>query len=141
MELSEQTFFGNLAIDLAAIAVLAYGIYFRRHRWRDLLMACVTFNVAMWPSLPSRGLDRIFSDQSFGVGTPTPSPSRCVARRVETSLSQAAKSTNRPVEVPNDSVLGQRGVELRRHRAGVRRVPPVTADVVAPHARALAEMP
>jgi hypothetical protein len=48
MDLSKTTFLGNLAVDLAAIAALAYGIYFRRHRRRDLLMAYVTFNVALF---------------------------------------------------------------------------------------------
>ena len=48
MDITSGTFLGNLALDLAAIGVLAYAIYFRRHRRRDLLMACVTFNVALF---------------------------------------------------------------------------------------------
>jgi hypothetical protein len=37
-----------LAIDLVAIALLAYGIYFRRHARRDLLTAYVCFNVGLF---------------------------------------------------------------------------------------------
>jgi uncharacterized protein DUF4956 len=41
-------FWGGLGIDLVAILVLAYVVYFRRHRRRDLLMAYVCFNVALF---------------------------------------------------------------------------------------------
>ncbi len=36
-----------VAADLAAIAVLSYGIYFRRHRRRDMLLAYVALNVGV----------------------------------------------------------------------------------------------
>jgi uncharacterized membrane protein HdeD (DUF308 family) len=45
---SDRTFWAGLAIDLVAIVVLAYAVYFRRHRRRDLLMAYVCFNVALF---------------------------------------------------------------------------------------------
>jgi hypothetical protein len=48
MKLSAETFAGNLAIDLVAILVLAYGIYYTRHHRRDLVMACITFNMALF---------------------------------------------------------------------------------------------
>ena len=48
MNISTETFLGHLAIDLVAIAVLTYAIYYQRHRRRDLLMACVSFNVALF---------------------------------------------------------------------------------------------
>ncbi len=48
MNISSETFAGNLALDLVAIAILMYAIYFRRHRRRDLLMACFSFNVALF---------------------------------------------------------------------------------------------
>jgi hypothetical protein len=48
MNISTETFVGNLLIDLVAIGVLTYAIYYRRHRRRDLLMACVSFNVALF---------------------------------------------------------------------------------------------
>lgn len=49
--LGYERFGADLAIDAAAIAILAYAVYFRRHRRRDLLMAYVCFNViAVWES-------------------------------------------------------------------------------------------
>ena len=48
MDLSTDTFFISLAIDAFAIVVLSYGIYYRRHHRRDLVMACVTFNTALF---------------------------------------------------------------------------------------------
>jgi hypothetical protein len=48
MNISTETFVGHLAIDLVAISVLTYAIYYRRHRRRDLLMACASFNVALF---------------------------------------------------------------------------------------------
>lgn len=41
-----STFF-MIAADLVAIAILAFGIYFRRHRRRDLLVAFVVVNVGV----------------------------------------------------------------------------------------------
>jgi hypothetical protein len=40
--------FGALVLDLVAILVLAYVVYFRRHGRRDLLMALVCFNVGLF---------------------------------------------------------------------------------------------
>jgi len=48
MNISAETFAANLGTDLVAIAVLTYAIYFRRHRRRDLLMACISFNVGLF---------------------------------------------------------------------------------------------
>ena len=48
MNIDADTFAGNLGLNLVAIAVLTYAIYYRRHRRRDLLMACVSFNVALF---------------------------------------------------------------------------------------------
>ena len=48
MNISSETFAANLGVDLVAILVLTYAIYFRRHRRRDLLMACVSFNMALF---------------------------------------------------------------------------------------------
>jgi hypothetical protein len=45
---SDERFWAGLSIDLVAILVLAYAVYFRRHRRRDLLMAYVCFNVALF---------------------------------------------------------------------------------------------
>jgi hypothetical protein len=58
---SDASFWSGLGIDLVAIAALAYFVYFRRHRRRDLLMAYVCFNVALFAvvtaltSVPSAG--------------------------------------------------------------------------------------
>jgi hypothetical protein len=48
MNIDTDTFIIHLAIDLVAIGVLVYAIYYRRHRRRDLLMACISFNVALF---------------------------------------------------------------------------------------------
>jgi hypothetical protein len=48
MNISSETFAAHLAIDVVAIGVLLYFIYYRRHRRRDLLMACISFNVALF---------------------------------------------------------------------------------------------
>jgi hypothetical protein len=45
---TDERFWAGLAIDLVAILVLAYAVYFRRHRRRDLMMAYVCFNVALF---------------------------------------------------------------------------------------------
>jgi hypothetical protein len=58
---SDDRFWAGLGIDLVAIVILAYAVYFRRHRRRDLLMAYVCFNVALFAvvtaltSVPSTG--------------------------------------------------------------------------------------
>jgi hypothetical protein len=58
---SDDRFWTGLGIDIVAIAVLAYVVYFRRHRRRDLMMAYVCFNVALFAvvtaltSVPSSG--------------------------------------------------------------------------------------
>jgi hypothetical protein len=48
MNIDSGEFAYNLGLDLVAILVLTYAIYYRRHRRRDLLMACVSFNVALF---------------------------------------------------------------------------------------------
>jgi uncharacterized protein DUF4956 len=45
---SDERFWAGLGIDLFAVVVLAYVVYFRRHRRRDLMMAYVCFNVALF---------------------------------------------------------------------------------------------
>lgn len=42
-----MTLFIAIATDLIAITVLAYGLYFRRHRRRDLLLSYVALNVGV----------------------------------------------------------------------------------------------
>lgn len=38
----------DLALNLVAIVVLAYGLYFRRHRRRDLLLGYVALNISLF---------------------------------------------------------------------------------------------
>jgi hypothetical protein len=45
---SDDRFWSGLGIDFVAILLLAYVVYFRRHRRRDLLMAFVCFNIALF---------------------------------------------------------------------------------------------
>jgi len=46
--ITDDRFWEGLGIDLVAIVVLAFFVYFRRHRRRDLLMAYVCFNIALF---------------------------------------------------------------------------------------------
>jgi hypothetical protein len=48
LSLSYPALFADVAINLAAIAVLAYAIYFRRYHRRSLLIAYVCFNIALF---------------------------------------------------------------------------------------------
>jgi hypothetical protein len=48
MPLQYAQLFENLVIDLVAIGVLAYGIYYRRHRRSDLVLAYVALNVSLF---------------------------------------------------------------------------------------------
>jgi hypothetical protein len=48
MPLQYAQLFENLAIDLVAIGLLAYGIYYRRHRRSDLVLAYVALNVSLF---------------------------------------------------------------------------------------------
>lgn len=68
MNLSAETFFGNLAIDAVAIAVLVYGIYYPRHRRRDLAMACVTFNAALFLVVTVLAYGRAEVGLAIGLG-------------------------------------------------------------------------
>jgi uncharacterized protein DUF4956 len=57
----QGTFWAGLGIDLASVALLAFVVYYRRHRRRDLMLAYVCFNVALFAvvtaltSLPASG--------------------------------------------------------------------------------------
>ena len=46
--MSYDTFLGALAIDLTAIVVLTYGVYFRRHHRRDLTLGFMGVNVGLF---------------------------------------------------------------------------------------------
>ncbi len=51
-----------LAVNVAAIAILAYAIYFRRHRRRDLLGAYVALNLGVFSAVT------LLATQEVGVG-------------------------------------------------------------------------
>jgi hypothetical protein len=52
----------NLVIDAVAIAVVAYGIYFRRYYRRDLLLAYCSLNVGVF------AVTALLADSTAGVG-------------------------------------------------------------------------
>jgi hypothetical protein len=52
----------SLAIDLAGIAALAYGMYFRRHGRRDLLLAYAALNIGVFAAVS------LLASQSVGIG-------------------------------------------------------------------------
>ena len=56
----------NFAIDLVAIGVLSYGIYFRRHQRRDLLLAYVALNIGVMAV--ATALDRGSAGAGLGLG-------------------------------------------------------------------------
>ena len=56
-----------LAIDLAAIAVLAYALYFRRHGRRDLLLGYVALNTGIFAVAAMLAAQRIGLAVGFGL--------------------------------------------------------------------------
>jgi hypothetical protein len=57
-----------LAIDVVAVAVLALGIYFRQRGRRDLLMASVCANVALFAVVTVLGLVGSLAGLAIGLG-------------------------------------------------------------------------
>ena len=57
----------NLAIDLAAIFLLAYVLYFRRHRRADLLLAYVALNVGIFVTMALLSTARVDIALGFGL--------------------------------------------------------------------------
>lgn len=55
----------DLALNLVAITILAYGLYFRRHRRRDLMLGYVAFNVCLFSVAAALGSS---TPLSIGVG-------------------------------------------------------------------------
>jgi hypothetical protein len=47
-DLTVNALLRDLGLNIAAITVLAYGLYFRRHRRRDLLLGYVALNVSLF---------------------------------------------------------------------------------------------
>jgi hypothetical protein len=57
----------DLAIDVAAIVVLAYALYFRRHRRADLLLAYVSLNIGIFMVMQLLGSVRVDVALGFGL--------------------------------------------------------------------------
>lgn len=55
------------AIDLAAIVTLAYGLYYRRHRRRDLLFAYVALNTGIFAVVSLMLVQRVDLAVGFGL--------------------------------------------------------------------------
>lgn len=58
------SFLVHFAANLVALFIIAYGLYFRRHSRRDLLMTYVTINIGLFLVMTIFSL----SDASIGVG-------------------------------------------------------------------------
>ena len=57
----------RLGIDLVAIAVLAYGIYYRRHQRRDLFVIYAMFNVGLFLALVVISAGEVSAGVGFGL--------------------------------------------------------------------------
>lgn len=57
----------RLAIDLLAIAALAYGLYYRRHRRRELLTVYASFNIGVFIVATAISLGQIAVAVGFGL--------------------------------------------------------------------------
>lgn len=58
------SFLIHFAVDLVAITLIAFAIYFRRHSRRDLLMAFMAFNIGLFLVMTVMSLE----ETSMGVG-------------------------------------------------------------------------
>jgi hypothetical protein len=57
----------GLAMDLVAVTVLAYGLYYRRHHRRDLLFAYVALNVGIFAVVSLLLVQRVDLAVGFGL--------------------------------------------------------------------------
>jgi hypothetical protein len=57
----------DLAIDVAAIFIMSYVLYFRRHRRADLLLAYVTLNIGIFVAMSLLGSVRVDIALGFGL--------------------------------------------------------------------------
>jgi uncharacterized protein DUF4956 len=61
------TFFARLGIDLAALAALAYALYYRRHGRRDLVVTFTMFNVGLFLAVVVLNLGHVNASVGFGL--------------------------------------------------------------------------
>ncbi|MEX0592082.1 MAG: DUF4956 domain-containing protein [Nitriliruptoraceae bacterium] len=57
----------DLAINVVAIVVLAYGLYFRRHRRRDLFLGYIAFNISIFSISAAVGSAPLTIGVGFGL--------------------------------------------------------------------------
>src|SRR3954454_16902351 len=57
----------DLAVDVSAIFVLAYVLYFRRHRRTDLLLAYVALNIGIFVAVSLLGTAKVDIALGFGL--------------------------------------------------------------------------
>jgi hypothetical protein len=57
----------DLLVDMAAIFLLAYVLYFRRHRRADLLLSYVTLNIGLFVAMSLLGTVRVDIALGFGL--------------------------------------------------------------------------
>jgi Domain of unknown function (DUF4956) len=57
----------DLAVDIAAIFLMAYVLYFRRHRRADLLLAYVTLNIGIFVAMSLLSMVRVDIALGFGL--------------------------------------------------------------------------
>jgi hypothetical protein len=57
----------DLAIDVSAIFLMAYVLYFRRHRRADLLLAYITLNIGIFVAMSLLGTVRVDIALGFGL--------------------------------------------------------------------------
>lgn len=57
----------DLSLNIAAITILAYGLYFRRHRRRDLFLGYVAFNISLFSVSAALGTAPLTIGVGFGL--------------------------------------------------------------------------
>src|SRR5689334_22474742 len=60
-------YLSDLGVNLAAIFLLAYGLYYRRHRRSDLLLAYVALNVGVFVAISLLATVRVDIALGFGL--------------------------------------------------------------------------
>lgn len=67
MEFEIPNVLRDLALNVVAITILAYGLYFRRHRRRDLFLGYVAFNMSMFCVAAALGSAPLSIGVGFGL--------------------------------------------------------------------------
>jgi hypothetical protein len=67
MPTSISTYLVNLSVDVTAIFLMAYALYFRRHRRADLLLAYVALNIGVFVAMSLLSAGRLDAALGFGL--------------------------------------------------------------------------